>query len=97
MIYFNGKALRALTRRQNFESHVDIETGEYYWVSGVKKDQTDRHWAGSGKVMVDQAVVEEYMAYVGATSLSQSRYQIVQLDNTDIREKVNQIQNEKPN
>jgi hypothetical protein len=25
-------------------------TGEEYWVSGVKEDGTDRHWAGSGPV-----------------------------------------------
>ena len=31
-----------------------METGESYWVSGVKKDGQDRHWAGSGKVLIER-------------------------------------------
>jgi hypothetical protein len=93
VIYFNGRALRQLTRRQNFETHVDVETGEFYWVSGVKKDQSDRHWAGSGKVMIDHTVVDEYLRHVGASSLKTSKYQVVQFaDNADIRAKVSQAQ-----
>jgi hypothetical protein len=30
-----------------------METGESFWVSGVKKNGQDRHWAGFGKVMVE--------------------------------------------
>jgi len=97
VLYFNGKALHALTRRQNFETHADMETGEYYWVSGVKKDQTDRHWAGSGKIMVDREVVDEYMKYVGTTSLNKSKYQIVLFDHSDLRQKTNKVMNRKGN
>ena len=40
-------------------NHVDQATGEEYWVSGVKKDGTDRHWAGSGPVEIDPEVLDE--------------------------------------
>ena len=40
---------------------VDAETGERYWVSGPKKNGEDRHWAGSGKVEIDEDVREEYL------------------------------------
>jgi hypothetical protein len=98
LCYFNGKALRQLTRRQNCETHADCETGDYYWVSGVKKDQTDRHWAGSGKIMIDKAVVEEYLVHVGVSALSKSKYQVIRFaDNASIRAKVNQVANKAEN
>ena len=45
-------------------NHVDQATGEEYWVSGVKKDGTDRHWAGSGPVEIDPEVLDEYLELV---------------------------------
>jgi hypothetical protein len=41
-------------------NHVDPLTGDEYWVSGVKKDRTDRHWAGSGPVDVEADARQEY-------------------------------------
>jgi hypothetical protein len=96
MIYFNGMALRQLTRRQNFETHSNPETGDRYWVSGVKKNQADRHWAGSGIITIDEAVVADYLQHVGASSLSKSRYNVIRFaDNTAIRRKATEKENMK--
>jgi hypothetical protein len=96
MLYINGVALRQLQRRQNFETHTNPETGDYYWVSGVKKDQTDRHWAGSGVIMIDRNVVAEYMSYVGTSKLSKTKYKVVTFaDNTAIKAKANVMENRK--
>jgi hypothetical protein len=46
-------------------NHRDVETGDEYWVSGVKKNREDRHWAGSGPVQIDDDVREEYELLVG--------------------------------
>src|SRR5262245_15261888 len=61
-VYFNGRALK----RGNgvAGNHFDSTTGEEYWVSGIKKDGGDRHWAGSGQVLIDEDVREEYLAYM---------------------------------
>ena len=96
MLYFNGMVLRQLHRRQNFETHTNPETGDHYWVSGVKKDQTDRHWAGSGIIMIDRAVVQEYLSLVGASQLNKSKYKVVAFaDNIAIRAKATQMENMK--
>ena len=88
MIYFDGKALAALRPRENFASHVEHGTGNFYWVSRVKKDRTDRHWAGSGIIQIDREVVDEYVELTGGKPLPRSRYRIVELDNSDIRDQV---------
>jgi hypothetical protein len=41
--------------------YSDIQTHDIYWISGIKKNGQDRHWSGSGKIMVDKNVVHEYM------------------------------------
>ena len=53
-VYFNNKALKKLKNPGTYGNHFDIETGEEYWVSGVKKNGQDRHWCGGGKIMLDK-------------------------------------------
>jgi len=73
-VYFNGRALKqGSIGAGNF---IDLETGESFWVSGVKRDGTDRHWAGSGKILVEAAALEEYLALVGRTELDKSRFAV---------------------
>ncbi len=73
-VFFNGKAF---SRGAVIGNHHDVETGESYWISGVKKDGTDRHWAGGGKIMIDARIVDEYMAFRGLKELPERDYQIV--------------------
>ena len=46
-IYFDGHALRRHVWVDRLGNHYDIETGDPYWVSGVKKRGSNRHWFGS--------------------------------------------------
>lgn len=71
-LYFNGRALRQSGRGAS-GNHVDITTGQMFWVSGVKRDGTDRHWAGSGKVFIEASAVEEYLSLVGRPELDQTQ------------------------
>ena len=80
-IYFNGKALKRGAQKYS-ANFWDLETGDEYWVSGVKKDGSDRHWAGSGKVFIEEAAVAEYLAITGASELDRSRLEVT----SDIQE-----------
>ena len=53
-----------------------METRESFWVSGVKKDGQDRHWAGSGKVLIEAAAVSEYLDTLKAKAPDTSRCEI---------------------
>jgi hypothetical protein len=87
-LYFNGRGLMKLKGQRRGESggnYIDMESGQSYWVSGVKMNGEDRHWAGSGKVMVEAAAVPEYLKTVKAGTLDTSRYTVTNsIRQTDI-------------
>ena len=61
-LYFNNMALK---RGSGVDSnHFDLVTGESYWVSGVKKRGSNRHWAGGGPIKIEQSLVEWYESFV---------------------------------
>ena len=57
-------------------NYIDIETGEKYWVSGIKKNGKDRHWAGSGPVLIEREAIEEYLLIRGLSELDLKSYQV---------------------
>ena len=78
-LYFNGRGLMKLKGQRRGVSggnYVDMETGESFWVSGVKKNGQDRHWAGSGKVLIEATAVSDYLKTINAKSLDRSRLEI---------------------
>lgn len=64
-IYYRGLTLRRNPSRGAAGNFLDAETGEEFWVSGVKKNGQDRHWAGSGPVEIDEDVRDEYRRLFG--------------------------------
>jgi len=94
-IYFNGRAFQSLDGHGIGANYHDIETGDQYWISGVKKNRQDRHWAGSGTISVDEAVLDEYLEFLGIQSLDPKRYSIVKLDHSDPRPRIYERENRK--
>lgn len=64
-VFFNDKELLNVGGSGVSGNFVDVETGEEYWVSGVKKNGQDRHWAGSGPVHIDRSIKTEYEKLIG--------------------------------
>ena len=78
-LYFNGRGLMKLKGQRRSDSggnHIDMETGESFWVSGVKKNGEDRRRAGSGKVLIEAAAVAEYLQLIGTKKLDTSRCEV---------------------
>ena len=92
-IYFNNHAFQKCQGIQG--NYYDIETGEEYWISGVKRNGQDRHWAGSGKVMIDRKCIGEYLSIVNWPSLPNSDFIIVDIEDSFPVERINQLLNEK--
>ena len=94
-VYFNGKAFKnANAMGVDGGNHYDIETRDEYWISGIKKSGTDRHWAGGGKIMIDRTVVSQYLEMVHFTTLDKNRFELVDVMPTD-KQKFIAIENRK--
>lgn len=78
--------LKGQRRGESGGNYVDMETGESFWVSGVKKNGEDRHWAGSGKVLVEAAALSDYLKAIGRDALDKSRCEVTDtIRKTDIK------------
>jgi len=75
-IYFNGKALKRIQGGGIAGNYYEVETGNEYWVSGVKKTGTNRHWAGAGKIQLDVNAVDEFLQHIGQSEVDSKQYEI---------------------
>lgn len=82
-VYFNGKALKKLKNTGISGNHFDIETGEEYWVSGVKKNGQNRHWCEGGKIMIDKNSIDDYLNLVDFNILDEKYFTIIEFIKTD--------------
>jgi len=95
-IYFNGKAFKKMTGTgfaySDSANYYDLEESQGYWISGVKKNGQDRHWAGGGKIMIDKKIVDEYLTLVDFDVLDPNKYELVDIKDTD-KQKFKEIEN----
>lgn len=59
-VYYQGRRFERIKGGGASGNYEEVETGDEYWISGIKRDGSDRHWAGSGRVEIDEDVLAEY-------------------------------------
>lgn len=59
-VYYHDQTFRRLPGGGISGNYMDVATGEEYWISGVKLNGQDRHWAGRGPVEIDDDIKDEY-------------------------------------
>lgn len=59
-VYYRGRSLKRIKKGGVSGNHCDEETGEEYWVSGIKKIGSNTHWAEPIDVFIDEDALEEY-------------------------------------
>jgi hypothetical protein len=90
-VYFNGQIFK---KRQGISGNYrELETGDEYWISGVKKRGTNRHWAGGGKIIIDESVIPEYLELTGKNSLPNT-FEVGTFDNVPAKERSKELENE---
>ncbi len=96
-VYFNGQAFKNTSgyayAYSDSSNYYDLETKDGYWISGVKKNGQDRHWAGGGKIMVDRSIVQEYLKLVDFDVIDDSHFELVDVVPTD-KQRFKEIENE---
>ena len=90
-VYFNDHAFQRYNGGNS--NYHDIETGEDYWISGVKKRESNRHWAGSGKIMIDSRAVEQFLQLIGEDTLPKKLFEVVEIEDKFPIERVRQMLN----
>jgi len=59
-VHYQNKRFETLKGRGFKANFFDVETGEYYWISGCSKDGTDRLYGERVAIYIDEDVQEEY-------------------------------------
>lgn len=59
-LYYRGKAFKSLKGDGFKANYYEVDTGAPYWISGCKKDGTDRLYPSGVPVLIDDDVKEEY-------------------------------------
>ncbi|MEO9892048.1 hypothetical protein [Aurantibacter sp.] len=93
-IYFNGKAFQSLSGTGIYANYFDIETGNEYWISGVKKNMSDRHQFGSGKILVERRILSDYLESIGKSELPKANYELTDVETEIPTERINKLENE---
>lgn len=63
-LYYRGKKFRSLKGSGFKANYFEVESGNHYWISGPRRNRSDRLYGGNQGVEVDDDVKEEYAAYV---------------------------------
>ena len=92
-VYFNDQAFQSGKGRGIGNFH-DLESGEGYWISGIKREGGDRHWAGGGIISVDRDALDDYLALRDFTELNPRRYKVCSLRKGNIKERIQSLENQ---
>jgi len=63
-VYYGGKTFQSLKGSGYKANYVEVESGEQYWISGCKKDGSDRLYVSSLPIEIDEDVRDEYWTTV---------------------------------
>lgn len=85
--YFNGQAFSSGKGYGRC-----VETGDQYWISGVKKRGSNRHVWGHGKILVSRDALAEFLTLKGWDRLDDTHYGLFDAQPTDIA-KFNAMEN----
>lgn len=57
-LYYQGRRFQSLAGQGFKANYFDVATGDEYWISGCKKDGSDRLYSGTTEI--DEEVAEKY-------------------------------------
>jgi len=73
-IYYKDKKLQKIKGGGASSNYKDEATDQEYWVSGIKKEGSNRHRFGSGIVIVDKEAKSEFLKIKGENILNNKNY-----------------------
>ncbi|WP_128331539.1 hypothetical protein [Apibacter sp. HY039] len=95
-IYFNGKAFKKIGASKILGNYYDLQTMEKYWISGVKKDMTDRYKSSTGEMFIEKKAIEEYLKVIQKGNLAK-HFTICKVIESPSIDETYELENEKLN
>ncbi len=90
MLYFNGKAFHG----NGHGNCYDVETGDLYWITGIKKNGNNRYPWGKSIIQIEETAIEEYESITRIKIVNNKNYKIITVQPTD-KKCFHQLLNEK--
>lgn len=75
---YDGHEFRSMKGHGFNANFFEVETGEHYWISGCKKDGSDRLYGERVPVAIDDDVREEYWTEIRGQPQHRNREKIVE-------------------
>ena len=73
-LHYRGMTFQSLKGMGFKANYFDVATGEQYWISGCKRDGTDRLYGGRhSAVAIDEDVRQEYWTLIRGTPANKTR------------------------
>lgn len=94
-LYFDGKAFQRIGSDRMRGNYYDIESGDEYWISGVKNDLSDRHKFGNGKIAIEERILNEYLTRTKQSEIDDSKFSICSVIEEIPIGRINELENEK--
>ena len=63
-LYYRGQRFQSLKGSGFKANYFEVGSGDHYWISGPRKDQSDRLYGGSQGVKIDKEIYQKYLQYI---------------------------------
>ncbi|OEG73933.1 1-deoxy-D-xylulose-5-phosphate synthase [Shewanella colwelliana] len=60
-LYYQGRKFQSLKGSGYKANYYEVDSGDHYWISGPRKDQSDRLYGGNRGVEIDEDIKNEYL------------------------------------
>ncbi len=67
-IYYKDQAFQTLAGSGISGNYFDTVSGDEYWISGVKKEGSNRHTHGRGNIEIDEDAIDEYNVIINSSA-----------------------------
>jgi hypothetical protein len=93
-VYFNDQAFQSCKGNGIGANFYDLESQDDYWISGIKREGGDRHWAGGGIISVDQEALQDFLATRDLEELDLKQYKLFKSNKGNIKERIQMLENQ---
>lgn len=72
-IHYKGRTFQTLKGHGFKANYFEVESGGEFWISGCRKDGSDRLYNGGPPIAIDEDVREEYWTVIRGLPLSKAK------------------------